>query len=59
MWGLGGLHVELFDWGEPFSSVLPDQLAFLQPMHEHDAGQRPLKPSMGRVPASRRDDLVQ
>jgi hypothetical protein len=49
MWGLGGLDIELFDWGEPFSSVLPDQLAFLQPMHEHDAGQRTLKPSMGRV----------
>ena len=45
MWGLGGQGVELFDWGEAFSSILPDQLAFLQHMRELDAGQR----ALGRV----------
>jgi hypothetical protein len=42
MWGLGGQGVELFDWGEAFCPFFPDQLVFLQHVHELDADQRAL-----------------
>ena len=42
MWGLGSQGVELFDGGEAFCPFLPDQLAFLQHVHELDSDQRAL-----------------
>jgi len=40
VWGLGGQGVELFDRGEAFCPVLPDEWAFLQHVHELDPDQR-------------------
>jgi hypothetical protein len=40
MWGLGGQGIERFDWGEALCPVLPDQLAFLQHVHEFDPDPR-------------------